>query len=94
MRHYHQIPQPNLLKDGELTVTEVARRLWIGHASVIHWIARGWLSAGVVDKIFAYDDSVRRLVKRFEDSRLLRAGYEAGPIGYDPCHLLGSIGAN
>jgi len=45
MRHYHQVPQPDLLKDGELTVAEVARRLGIGHGSVIYWIARGWLSA-------------------------------------------------
>jgi DNA invertase Pin-like site-specific DNA recombinase/transposase-like protein len=45
MRHYHQIPQPELLKEGELTVAEVARRLGIDHGSVIYWIARGWLSA-------------------------------------------------
>ena len=33
----------------------------------------------LTEKIFADEDSVRRLVKRFEDPRLLRACYEAGP---------------
>ena len=47
LRHYHQVPQPGLLEDGELTVAEVARRLGIGHSAVVHWIARGWLSARV-----------------------------------------------
>ena len=45
MRHYHKIPQPDLLKEGELTVAEVARRLGIRHESVIYWIAHGWLPA-------------------------------------------------
>ena len=45
LRHYHQIPQPGLLDDGEVTVAEVARRLGISHGAVIHWIARGWLPA-------------------------------------------------
>jgi DNA-binding transcriptional regulator YiaG len=45
MRHYHHIPQPGLLQDGESTVADIARRLGIGHGAVIHWIARGWLSA-------------------------------------------------
>lgn len=45
MRHYHHIPQPGLLHDGETTVADIARRLGIGHGAVIHWIARGWLPA-------------------------------------------------
>ncbi len=45
MRHYHQIPPPDLLDDGEVTVADVARRLGISHGAVIHWIARGWLIA-------------------------------------------------
>ena len=45
MRHYHQIPPPGLLHDGELTVADIARRLGIGHGAVIHWINRGWLPA-------------------------------------------------
>ena len=45
MRHYHHIPQPGLLQDGETTVADIARRLGIGHGAVIHWIARSWLPA-------------------------------------------------
>jgi DNA invertase Pin-like site-specific DNA recombinase len=45
LRHYHQVSQPALLRDGELTAAEVARRLGIGHGSVVQWVARGWLSA-------------------------------------------------
>jgi DNA invertase Pin-like site-specific DNA recombinase len=45
MRHYHHIPQPGLLRDGETTVTDIVRRMGIGHGAVIHWIARGWLAA-------------------------------------------------
>lgn len=45
MRHYHHISQPGLLQDGETTVADIARRLGIGHGTVIHWIARGWLPA-------------------------------------------------
>jgi DNA invertase Pin-like site-specific DNA recombinase len=45
LRQYHQVPPAGLLEDGEVTVAEVARRLAITHGAVIHWIARGWLSA-------------------------------------------------
>ena len=45
MRHYHQIPPPGLLQDGELTAADIARRLGIGHGAVIHWINQGWLPA-------------------------------------------------
>jgi DNA invertase Pin-like site-specific DNA recombinase len=45
MRHYHHIPPPGLLQDGETTVADIARRLGISHGAVIHWIARGWLPA-------------------------------------------------
>jgi transposase len=48
--------------------------------------------APVVEKIFADEDSVRRLLKRFEDPRLLRVCYEAGPTGYDLCRMLRSMG--
>jgi transposase len=47
----------------------------------------------VVEKTSADDGSVRRLLERFEDPRLLRACYEAGPTGYDLCRLLRSMGA-
>jgi transposase len=45
-----------------------------------------------VERIFADDDSVRRLVGRFPDPRLVRACYEAGPTGYELARLLRSIG--
>jgi hypothetical protein len=45
MRHYHHIPQPGLLQDGETTVADIAGRLGISHGSVIYWITRGWLAA-------------------------------------------------
>ncbi|MGH9304280.1 MAG: recombinase family protein [Acidimicrobiales bacterium] len=45
LRHYHQIPPAALLQDGEITVSDLARRLGVAHGSVIHWIKRGWLAA-------------------------------------------------
>lgn len=45
LRHYHHVPPPELLADGEVTVADVARRLGISHGAVVHWIARGWLVA-------------------------------------------------
>jgi transposase-like protein len=45
LRHYHRVPPADLLEEGEVTVSEVARRLGISHGAVIHWINRGWLPA-------------------------------------------------
>lgn len=45
LRHYHHVPPPALLENGEVTVAEAARRLGISHGAVVHWIARGWLVA-------------------------------------------------
>ena len=45
-----------------------------------------------VQKIFHDEQSVRRLVGRFEDRSGLWAGYEAGPTGYDLYRLLVSLG--
>ena len=45
-----------------------------------------------VEKIFHDEASVRRLVGRFDDPRVLRACYEAGPTGYDLARLLNSLG--
>ena len=45
LRHYHQIPPANLLREGEVSVSGLAGCLGIGHGAVIHWIKRGWLSA-------------------------------------------------
>jgi transposase len=76
----------------------------LAHPDVIHLgmdvhkdsISVGVLNAGcesaVVEKIFNDEDSVRRLVARFPEPRLLRACYEAGPTGYDLHRLLVSLG--
>jgi transposase len=45
-----------------------------------------------VEKIFNDEESVRRLIGRFPEPRLLRVCYEAGPTGYDLARLLGSMG--
>jgi DNA invertase Pin-like site-specific DNA recombinase len=45
LRNNHHIPRPGLLNDGEVTVTDVARRLGVSHGAVIHWINREWLTA-------------------------------------------------
>jgi DNA invertase Pin-like site-specific DNA recombinase len=45
LRRYHQIPPPRLLEHGEVTVTDIARRLGLSHGAVIHWVTRGWLPA-------------------------------------------------
>ena len=41
-----------------------------------------------VDRIPHDEASIRRLVGRFPDPRWLRAGYEAGPTGYELARLL------
>ena len=46
----------------------------------------------IVEKISCDDDSVRRLISRFEDLRRLRVCYEAGPTGYELARLLASLG--
>lgn len=46
-----------------------------------------------VDKIFHDEVSVRRLIGRLEDPRLVVACYEAGPTGYGLARLLRSMGA-
>jgi DNA invertase Pin-like site-specific DNA recombinase len=45
LRHYHDIPRPQLLHDGELTVAEVAKLLGVDNGTVIYWVNRGWLPA-------------------------------------------------
>ena len=47
---------------------------------------------GLVDKISADDESVRRLVARFADRRRVWACYEAGPTGYELARALGGQG--
>lgn len=46
-----------------------------------------------VDKVFNDEPSVRRLLDRFADPRLVVACYEAGPTGYDLARLLRGLGA-
>jgi hypothetical protein len=45
-----------------------------------------------VEKIFHDEESVRRLVARFPDPKVLRACYEAGPTGYELHRLLARFG--
>ena len=45
-----------------------------------------------VEKIFHDEESVRRLIGRFSDPRLVRACYEAGPTGFGLQRLLVSMG--
>jgi transposase len=47
-----------------------------------------------VEKIFHDEESVRRLIARFPEPRLLRSCYEAGPTGYDLARLLTSMGVS
>jgi len=64
-------------------------------------VHRDSISAGIlnpghdspdVEKIFNDEESVRRLIGRFPEPKLLRVCYEAGPAGYDLARLLGSMG--
>jgi DNA invertase Pin-like site-specific DNA recombinase len=45
LRHYHHIPYPGLLEDGELTVGQVAQRVGVSTGAVHYWIANGFLPA-------------------------------------------------
>jgi transposase len=47
-----------------------------------------------VEKIFHDEESVRRLIGRFENPVDLRACYEAGPTGYDLARLLKGLGVH
>lgn len=48
----------------------------------------------VVDKVSADEESVRRLVARFDNPTKLWACYEAGPTGYELARLLRSMGVH
>ena len=56
----------------------------------------GVLEAGsttpVIDRIAADDDSLRRLIARFDDPSRVWACYEAGPTGYELARLLRGLG--
>ena len=55
-------------------------------------VLRPWEEVPVVDRIPGDEESVRRLIGRFSDRRLLSACYEAGPGGYELHRLLTSMG--
>ena len=47
-----------------------------------------------VERIFHDEESVRRFIARFDDPRMLRACYEAGPTGYGLARLLRGSGVS
>ncbi len=59
-------------------------------------ISTGVLEPGstqvLVDKISTDDESIRRLIARFEDPRRVWACYEAGPTGYELARTLRAVG--
>jgi transposase len=78
----------------------------VSHLAPIHLgldVHRDTISVGIlepdqqvpeVDRIPHEEPSVRRLVGRLGDPRMLRACYQAGPTGYDLARLLSSIGVS
>jgi transposase len=59
-------------------------------------ISTGLLEPGgdspLTDRVSADDESVRRLIARFEDPRRVWACYEAGPTGYELARILRAAG--
>jgi DNA invertase Pin-like site-specific DNA recombinase len=45
LRHYHHIPYPGLLADGELTPRQVADRIGVSAGTIHYWINNGFLHA-------------------------------------------------
>jgi hypothetical protein len=45
LRHYHRIPYPGLLHDGELTPRQVATRIGVSVGTIHYWINAGYLTA-------------------------------------------------
>jgi hypothetical protein len=45
LRHYHHIPYPGLLADGELTPRQLADRIGVSVGTIHYWINAGFLSA-------------------------------------------------
>ena len=68
----------------------------LGMDTSMNTIVVGVLGPGeempVVDRVFNDEESIRRLIGRFPDRRLLSACYEAGPGGYELYRLLSSMG--
>jgi DNA invertase Pin-like site-specific DNA recombinase len=45
LRHYHRIPYPGLLADGELTPRQVADRIGVSTGTIHYWINAGYVTA-------------------------------------------------
>jgi transposase len=73
-----------------------AELIHLGMDTSMNTIVVGVLRPGeeipVVDRIFNDEESIRRLIGRFADRRMLSACYEAGPGGYELYRLLTSMG--
>lgn len=73
-----------------------AELIHLGMDTSMNTIVVGVLRPGeempVVDRVFHDEESIRRLIGRFGDRRLLSACYEAGPGGYELYRLLSSMG--
>ena len=78
------------------SVPSVAELIHLGMDTSVKEIVVAVLRPGeevpVVDRIPGDEESVRRLIGRFPDRRLLSACYEAGPGGYELHRLLASMG--
>jgi transposase len=81
-----------------VSTTSMPRRglIYLGLDVAKNSIAVGVLRPGEesvdVEKIFHDEESVRRLVGRFPNPKVLRACYEAGPTGYELHRLLARLG--
>jgi transposase len=73
-----------------------AELIHLGMDTSVNTIVVGVLRPGeempVVDRVFNDEESVRRLIGRFGDRRMLSVCYEAGPGGYELYRLLSSMG--
>jgi transposase len=78
------------------SVTPAAESIHLGMDTSINAIVVGVLRPGeetpAIERIFNDEASVRRLVGRLGDRRLLSACYEAGPGGYELHRLLTGMG--
>lgn len=75
-----------------------AELIHLGMDTSMNTIVVGVLRPGeempVVDRVFNDEESIRRLIGRFGDRRMLSACYEAGPGGYELYRLLSSMGVD
>jgi hypothetical protein len=73
-----------------------AELIHLGLDTSVNTIVVGVLRPGeempVVDRVFNDEESIRRLIGRFPDRRMLSVCYEAGPGGYELYRLLTSMG--